>query len=91
MSTKLKFIAVALAVTALASTPALASTFHKGWVLGANGTMHRGWVSISKEANSAHAYVPAQHASFTNDPTMMMIKDHIPVRDHGLPGFGARP
>jgi hypothetical protein len=40
MSPTVKLIAIAIGAAALVATPALASTFHKGWVLNRNDAVH---------------------------------------------------
>lgn len=91
MSPKIKLIAVAIAAAALVPTSAFASTFHKGWVLNANGSVHRGWVSTSRDVPPAYAYARADQAPAAHDPTMYMIKNNIPVPAYQLPGYGSKP
>jgi hypothetical protein len=92
MSTKITLIAAAaVAAAVLVPTSAFASTFHEGWVLSPNGSVHRGWVTTSKAVPAAYAYARADRPSAANNPTMYMIKNRIPVPAHQLPGYGSKP
>ena len=91
MSKKITLIAIAAAAAVLVPTSAFASTFHQGWVLNPNGSVHRGWVTTSRAAPAAYAYARADRPSAANDPTMYMIKNRIPVPAYQLPGYGSKP
>ena len=91
MSQKITLIAVAVAAAVLIPTSAFASTFHKGWVLNPNGSIHRGWVTTSRAVPAAYAYARADRPSAAHDPTMYMIKNFIPVPGYQLPGYGSKP
>ena len=82
MSAKLKLIALAIGTTALISTPALAAWHH-----GDQNSRARDF----EAAESAYAYAPAGQSYAMTGPTMTMIRNHIPVGGHQLPGYGAKP
>lgn len=89
MSTNIKVASFALAAVALMSASASAMPFHKGWVLAPNGSVHQGWVSLSRGTRTAYAYQPATApTAFAHDPTMYAIQHNIPVPPVQLPGGG---
>jgi hypothetical protein len=89
MSTKTRISSLAFAAVALTCVSASAAPFHKGWVLTPNGTVHPGWVALSRPVPTAYAYQPATAARFANDPTMYAVRHNIPVPAVQLPGGGS--